>query len=155
MKRAIAGLAVVFFAQLAQAEVAGIYVAADDPGRIYTVSRNGNSILLLQHRAEPAYASTNFEDGQAAYPVSMYTMTYQLGQLTADGQSATVVGSGAAGVCSATYKLQFSDAGLRLSLLGMQNPLGAAVAIDCPALATRQKADQQAAGGGTALIKIF
>lgn len=85
----------------------------------------------------------------------MYTMTYQIGQLTADGQSATVVGSGAAGACSAIYQLQFSDAGLRLSLRSMQNPSSIVTVIDCPALATKLKEDQQAAGGAKVLIKIF
>lgn len=155
MKKVLAGLAVAFCAQLAQAEVAGVYVANNDLARVYTVTRNGNSILLLQHQADPAYSSTNVEDGQMVSPANMYTMTYQLGQLTADGQAATVVGTGAAGACLATYKLQFADAGLRLTLLSMQGGQSAVTPIDCAGLATKLKADQQAAGGSTALTKIF
>lgn len=155
MKKVLTGLALAFCAQWAQAEVTGVYVAGDEPANVYTVSRNGNSILLLQHLVDPVSSSAHFEDGQGTSPVNMYTMTYQIGQLTADGQSATVVGSGAAGACSAIYQLQFSDAGLRLILRSMQNPSSIVTVIDCPALATKLKADQQAAGGAKVLIKIF
>ncbi len=155
MQQFLAGLAVILCSPLALAEVAGIYMATDDPAQLVSVTRNGNSVLLVHQQAAPEVGGVAVSDDQYAASVMVYAMTYQIGQLSADGQSATVIGTGAAGACRASYQLQFSDAGLRRTLLSMQTPANSVYGVDCTALAGKWIAAQKTAGGAPLLTKVF
>lgn len=156
MKKFLFALATLLLSPLVQAEVAGVYLSSADPALIVTVHHNGNSLLVLHHAPTLYGATLDMGNGQSVTPLAGNALTYLLGQLSADGQSATVIGTGAGGLCAATYQLKFSDAGLRMSLQALQaTAISAQFGVDCPALATQQKADEQSVGGAPLLVKIF
>lgn len=158
MNKLLFALAVWAFSPMALAEVAGIYISANDPSLIVTVHQNGNTLVLLQHTPVMTYGEIGVDvgDGQYAQTAAIYSLTYLIGQLSADGKNSTAMGTAAAGACSATYSLQFSDAGLRMNLQGMYQAFtGVQQGIDCIALSTKLKENQQSAGGAPLLVRVF
>lgn len=157
MSKLLLALVVGVFSPMVWAEVAGIYVSPNDPSSIVTVHQNGNTLVVLQHTLmTPVYQGVDVGDGQQMLPVAPYSLTYLIGQLSADGKNSTALGSAAAGACSASYGLQFSEAGLRMNLQGIyQAAAGTQQGIDCAVLSTKLKEDQQAAGGAPLMVRIF
>lgn len=134
MKKFLFALVALLLSPLALAEVAGVYLSSTDPALIVTVHHNGNSLLVLHHAPLASGASLDIGNGQIVTPLTGNTLTYLLGQLSADGQSATAIGTGAGGLCAATYQLKFADAGLRMSLQALQaTAMSGQLGMDCPA----------------------
>lgn len=138
-----------------QAQVGGIYVSAADPSQFVTVHQNGNTLVVLQNI--PASTGGGVELGNGQYVnATLYALTYSVGQLAADGKTSALIGTAAAGACSASYAAQFSDLGLRMTLQGVyQNSAGSMQGIDCAALSTKLIEDQKNAGGVPLLTRIF
>ncbi len=157
MNKLMFALAVGMSSTLAGAEVAGIYVLPSDLSTLVTVHQNGNTLMVLQHTPmTQVYQGVDVGDGQQVTPVAPYSLTYLIGQLSADGKGSTALGSAAAGACSASYDLQFSATGLRMNLQGLyQTSAGTQQGIDCAALSTKLKEDQQATGGSPLMVRVF
>ncbi|MBS4099289.1 MAG: hypothetical protein KGZ83_20960 [Sulfuricella sp.] len=154
MKKLLVATLVVLSTQVACADVGGIYLSPDDPALVVTVHQNGNTLVVLQHNPVAAYSTIDLGDGQAAVPTLLNSLSYYVGQLSADAKSSTVIGLAAAGTCGGVYQIQFSANALSMSLKGLQQTTaGTNQGIDCATLSTKLKSAEQ--GGAPTLVRIF